>query len=116
MGGMKRELERLANIVIYGTPETIEREFDKVAELHDNGALGLLAYAIETARYMTPLCECGADYHEELKQRFPKFVDEINAKATQCAHSWGVEKGVSFCLDCGELEDNLATAKAGADA
>ena len=83
MGAMKRELERLADIVIYGTPETIEREFDAVAGLHDNGALGLLAYAIDTARYMSPLCECGADYHADLKERFPKFVDEINRKATK---------------------------------
>jgi hypothetical protein len=78
VGAMKRELERLADIVIYGTPETIEREFEQVKGLHDNGALGLLAGAIETARYMMPLCECGADYHEELKQRFPKYYEQTN--------------------------------------
>ena len=81
MGAMKRELERLANIVIYADAETIEREFEKVKGLHDDGPLALIAYAIETARYMSPLCECGADYHLELIKRFPKFVDEINAKA-----------------------------------
>lgn len=82
MGAMKRELERLADIVIYGTPETIEREFGKVGGLHDNGPLGLLAYAIETARQMTPLCECGADYHAELLERFPSYYEQTNREAT----------------------------------
>lgn len=81
MGAMKRELERLADIVIYGNAETIAREFDKVGGLHDQGALGLLAYAIETARYMSPLCECGADYHTELHAKYPKFVEQTNKKA-----------------------------------
>lgn len=80
MGAIKRELERLADLVIYGTPETIEREFDKVRGLHDQGALGLLAYAIETARQITPLCECGADYHQALAERFPRHFEETNGK------------------------------------
>jgi hypothetical protein len=78
MGAMKRELERLADIVIYGTPETIQREFKKVEGLADGGAIELVSYAIEMARTMTPLCECGADYHPELLERFPKFFEEIN--------------------------------------
>jgi len=82
MGAMKRELERLADLVIYGTPETIAREFDQVAGLHGKGALGLLAYAIETARYMSPLCECGADYHAELVERFPRHFEQTNTEAT----------------------------------
>ena len=81
MGAMKRELHRLADIVIYGNAETIAREFDKVGGLHDQGALGLLAYAIETARDMSPLCECGADYHAELFAKWPQFVEQTNTKA-----------------------------------
>jgi hypothetical protein len=81
MGAMKRELERLADIVIYGNPETIEREFKKVSGLHDNGALGLLAYAIETARTMSPLCECGADYHAGLTERFPQYIQDTNEQS-----------------------------------
>lgn len=79
MSAMKRELERLADIVIYGNAETIEREFRAVSGLHDGGAVGLLAYAIETARYMSPLCECGADYFTELHAKYPKFVEQTNA-------------------------------------
>lgn len=81
MGAMKRELHRLADIVIYGNAETIAREFDKVGGLHDQGALGLLAYAIETARDMSPLCECGADYHAELFAKYSKFVEQTNTEA-----------------------------------
>ena len=79
MGAMKRELERLAEIVIYGTPETIEREFRKVEGLSDGGAIELISHAIEMARIYSPLCECGADYHEELKTKWAKFVEQINA-------------------------------------
>jgi hypothetical protein len=81
MSAMKRELERLADIVIYGNPETIEREFTKVSGLHDNGAIGLLAYAIEQARYMSPLCECGADYHLGLTERFPQWIQDTNEQS-----------------------------------
>jgi hypothetical protein len=80
MAAMKRELERLADIVIYGNAETIEREFTKVKGLHDHGAIGLLAYAVENARAMSPLCECGADYHAELLERFPQYAEQTNSK------------------------------------
>jgi hypothetical protein len=83
MGKMKAELHRLADIVIYGNAETIAREFDKVGGLHDQGALGLLAYAVETARDFSPLCECGADYYAELHATFPQIVEQINREATQ---------------------------------
>ena len=83
MGAIKRELERLADVVIYGNASTIEKEFTKVGGLHDDGALGLLAYAIETARDMSPLCECGADYHAELFAKWPQFVEMTNREATR---------------------------------
>ena len=83
MSAMKRELERLADLVIYGNAETIQREFEKVSGLHDGGAVGLLAYAIETARYMSPLCECGSDYYTELHAKYPKFVEQTNKQAAQ---------------------------------
>jgi hypothetical protein len=78
MGAMKRELERLAEIVIYGTPETIQREFRKVEGLADGGAIELVSYAVDMSRIIAPLCECGADYHEELKTKHAKFVEQIN--------------------------------------
>jgi len=82
MGAMKRELERLADIAIYGTTETMTREFNKVASLADGGAVELLAYAVEMSRYMMPLCECGADYHAELKERFPSYYEQTNREGT----------------------------------
>ena len=83
MGAIKRELERLADIVIYGTPETMTREFNKAAGLADGGAVAVLSYAVEMARDIAPLCECGADYHAELFNRWPQFVEQTNGKATQ---------------------------------
>jgi hypothetical protein len=83
MGAIKRELERLAEIVIYGTPETIQREFENAKGLSDNSALVVLSYAIEFARDIAPLCECGADYAADLHARYPQFVEEINREATQ---------------------------------
>ena len=79
MGAMKRELERLADIVIYGNAETIEREFWKVDGL--GGSLTVLAQAIEMARYIAPLCECGADYHAGLTERFPQYIQETNKQS-----------------------------------
>jgi hypothetical protein len=80
MGAMKRELHRLADVVIYGNPETITREFNKVAGLADGGAVELLAYAIEDSRYMSPLCECGADYYAELHAKYAQVVEHTNRK------------------------------------
>jgi hypothetical protein len=79
MGAMKRELERLANIVIYGNAETIEREFWKVDGL--GGSLTVLAQAIEMARYMSPLCECGQDYHERLFATNLTWVADTNEQS-----------------------------------
>jgi hypothetical protein len=79
MGAMKRELQRLAEIVIYGTPETIQREFKNVEGLADGGAIELVSYAVEMSRIIAPLCECGADYNLELHAKYPQFVEQINA-------------------------------------
>jgi len=76
---MKRELERLADIVIYGNEETIEREFTKVEQL--GGSLAILAQAIEMARLMSPMCECGADYHGGLAERFPQWIADTNEQS-----------------------------------
>jgi hypothetical protein len=78
MGAMKRELERLADVVIYGNPETIKREFDKVAGLADGGAVAVMAYAVEMAREISPLCECGADYFADLHAKYSQFVEHTN--------------------------------------
>ena len=79
MGAMKRELERLADVVIYGNPETIEREFKKVEQL--GGSLAILAQAIEMARLMSPLCECGADYYEWLEHTHEEYIQDTNEQS-----------------------------------
>jgi hypothetical protein len=81
MGAMKRELERLADIIIYGNPETITREFNKVASLADGAAVAEFAYAVEMAREMMPLCECGADYFQALYDKYPQYVEQTNTES-----------------------------------
>jgi hypothetical protein len=95
MSAIKRELERLADIVIYGNAETIQREFEKVSGLHDNGAIGLLAEVLELSRAMSPLCKCGADYHLGLTERFPQWIADTN------------EQSAAAC-NCSQLDDDLA--------
>jgi hypothetical protein len=80
MGARKRQVERLADTVIYGTAETIYREFSEVlTEL--GGDVWTLARAIETARQMTPLCECGADYFPALYDKYPQYVEQTNTES-----------------------------------
>ena len=79
MGAMKRELERLANIVIYGNAETIEREFRKVEQL--GGSLAILAEAIEMSRLYVPLCECGQDYYEWLHATHEQWIQDTNEQS-----------------------------------
>ena len=79
MGAMKREAERLADIVIYGTPETIAREFQKVID-HGGGA-NWIAGAIEMSRYMSPLCECGQDYFEWLHGTHKEYIQDTNEQS-----------------------------------
>ena len=79
MSAMKRELERLANIVIYGNAETIEREFTKVEQL--GGSLAILAQAIEMSRLMSPLCECGQDYFEWLHGTHKEYIQDTNEQS-----------------------------------
>jgi hypothetical protein len=33
------------------------------------------------ARLMSPLCECGADYHAGLTERFSQFIQDTNEKS-----------------------------------
>jgi len=79
MGAIKRELERLPDIVIYGNAETIEREFTKVEQL--GGSLAILAQAIEMSRLMAPLCECGADYYEWLEHTHQEYIQDTNEQS-----------------------------------
>jgi hypothetical protein len=85
MSGMKRELERLADIVIWGNLETMMREFQKVENLANGTGIRVMANAVEMARQMTPLCECGEDYHARLFERFPSYPYEIDKESADNA-------------------------------
>jgi hypothetical protein len=79
MGAMKREAERLAEIIIYGSAETIAREFQKVID--NGGGAQWIAGAVEMSRYMSPLCECGADYAADLETRHPQIREQVNKES-----------------------------------
>ena len=66
MSAMKRELERLADVVLTSDYETVRLELKKLEEL--GGNLELMAQIIDTAKAMAPLCECGNDYFEGIQE------------------------------------------------
>jgi hypothetical protein len=66
MSGMKREYERIADILLTGDYEDIRNE------LMNQEALGLtlghMVEVIDTLKAIAPYCECGNDYFEGIKQ------------------------------------------------
>lgn len=66
MSAIKRELERVAELLLKGDYDTITEELQKLEEL--GMTLGHLAQVIDTAKAIAPLCECGNDYFEGIKQ------------------------------------------------
>lgn len=66
MSAIKRELERVAELLLTGDYDTITEELQKLEEL--GMTLGHLAQVIDLAKAIAPLCECGNDYFEGIKQ------------------------------------------------
>jgi len=65
MSAIKRELERIAEMVIYGNYEQITAEF---IELEKLGATAeTFANIVDTAKAIAPKCDCGANYFEGVK-------------------------------------------------
>jgi hypothetical protein len=66
MSGMKREYERIADILLTGDYDAIR------SELKNQEALGLtlghMVEVIDTLKAMAPYCECGNDYFEGIKK------------------------------------------------
>jgi hypothetical protein len=66
MSGMKREYERIADILLTGDYEDIRNELMNQESL--GMTLGHIAEVIDTLKAMAPYCECGNDYFEGIKQ------------------------------------------------
>ena len=66
MGAMKRELMRVAEVILTGDYETITEELKKIERL--DATAGTYAMIFDTAKAMAPLCKCGNDYFEGIKQ------------------------------------------------
>lgn len=88
MSAMKRYLEDVAVEIDNGNRAKVE---ELLGTWSNEDKINILLEAIELNGIIGPVCQCD-------KQ-----------SAAECLHDWGVEKGVSFCLDCGEFEDYLAT-------
>ncbi len=65
MGAMKRELERVADLLLTGDYETVDTELKNLEAL--GMTLGHLAQVLDMAKVMAPPCECGNDYFEGIK-------------------------------------------------
>ena len=65
MGAMKREYERIAEILLRGDYEQLVQEVSNREAL--GMTLGYLPELIDTARAIAPNCECGANYFEGIR-------------------------------------------------
>jgi hypothetical protein len=66
MSGMKREYERVADILLTGDYEDIRNELMNQEAL--GMTLGHIVEVIDTLKAIAPYCECGNDYFEGIKQ------------------------------------------------
>ena len=81
MGAVKRELERLGEVIVYGNLETLQREVRKLLVYDPESASAWIAQVIEMSRIMAPLCECGADYYSELMERNTEHALKIDRES-----------------------------------
>lgn len=65
MSAIKRELERVAEVLLTGDYEATLKELTNLEELGADA--GIYAHAIDMAKAMAPLCSCGSDYFEGLR-------------------------------------------------
>ena len=66
MSGIKREYERIAEVLLTGDYDTISEELQKQEAL--GLTLGHIVEVIDTLKAMAPYCECGNDYFEGIQQ------------------------------------------------
>lgn len=66
MSAIKRELERIAELLLTGDYATVEEELRNLEGL--GMELGHLAQVINMAKAIAPNCKCGANYFEGIQQ------------------------------------------------
>lgn len=66
MSAMKRELERIAEVILAGDYSDVFRELKHLEAM--GSTITDLALVIDTAKAMAPLCACGNDYFEGIKK------------------------------------------------
>ena len=65
MGAMKRELERIAETVLFSSYEAIREEFNKAEQL--GATAETFALIVDMARLFAPNCKCGENYFEGIE-------------------------------------------------
>ena len=101
MGAMKRYLEDVAEQIHTGNREAIE---DLLGSWPDEDKVNILLEAISWNEIVAPDCDCLG--HKLKAYTESNDNEDTNEKsAAQCLHDYAVEKEESFCLSCGQLED-----------
>lgn len=67
MGAMKREFERVADLLLTADYDTTLEELKRIEEITPLDA-HLIAQLLDTMKLMCPMCECGSDYFEYIKE------------------------------------------------
>lgn len=96
MGGMKRELERIAETLLVADYETALRELQKLEELAPLNA-HLVAGVIDTMKLISPNCKCGENYFDFVAPfcvecslvRVPREIyEEELGMCVECSHNY----------------------------
>ena len=66
MSAIKREYERIAEVLLKGDYDDLVEEVSNLEAL--GMTLGHLPQLIDTAKAIAPNCECGANYFEGIQQ------------------------------------------------
>lgn len=67
MGAMKRELERVADLLLTADYDSTLEELKRIEEITPLDS-HLIAQILDTMKLMSPMCECGNDYFEYVRE------------------------------------------------
>ncbi len=99
MSAIKRYIEDIGTHIHTGNRLELE---DLLGSWSHEDQVNILLEGISWAAMGSESCEC-------LAHKLKAYADNHE----ECSHDYGVEKGISFCLNCGEFEDFLATMEEG---
>ena len=96
MGAMKRELERIADLLLTADYDKTLAELKRLEEIAPLDA-HLLANILDTMKLISPNCKCGQDYFEHIAPfcvecalvRVPRDIfEEELGMCVECSHAY----------------------------